>query len=472
MKKKIFTLLIICLAICGQTMADAPVSGKKYYIKNVDAGLYLSAIRPEGDFPVIDYLLAANPDFQFEFTALTGANEGYYSAAARGNTLALKAEGGWDLIFATYNNGDGAFAFKLIEESGKYKISFKPKEPSVLGLDKLIPGSRIYTDKGDGNHPLWEITEVPDNIELEVSLLTPANGANGVSHTDNLLVAFNDNVTQGTGSITIKDESEVEVANVNFTVNNNIVTITHDLFAPLTTYTVTFPAGVITGFDGIEEWIFTTSEAATLPADGHTYKIKLEDTETYLTLVGDLADGSWLNNNFEDANNQKFTVINASNTLDANPFPDQFVLKDQDGNYFRNDREGLVSNQTESVIFKYEVAGGYIKLINVSTNLYLGPYGTGPGNWVHFKGNGEAFQNWKLIDLTQTSIVTPAQKGKAIAVYASGNEVFVNAAAKEKVVVYSTNGAIVKQTTDTHFTLNSGFYIVKVGAERVKVVVR
>jgi hypothetical protein len=99
-----------------------------------------------------------------------------------------------------------------------------------------------------------------------------------------------------------------------------------------------------------------------------------------------------------------------------------------------------------------------VKLKNIIAPSVIGHGDADPQiTWKFTTGTGET----GLADVKASTIA-----------YASGNEVFVNAAGKEKTTVYSSNGAIVKQTADTHFTLNSGFYIVKVGTERVKVVVR
>ncbi|MDR0505743.1 MAG: InlB B-repeat-containing protein [Dysgonamonadaceae bacterium] len=58
------------------------------------------------------------------------------------------------------------------------------------------------------------------------------------------------------------------------------------------------------------------------------------------------------------------------------------------------------------------------------------------------------------------------------AITISGKEVSVAAAANETIYVYAANGSLIKQTKETHFTLEPGFYIVKAGAERVKTVIR
>jgi hypothetical protein len=150
----------------------------------------------------------------------------------------------------------------------------------------------------------------------------------------------------------------------------------------------------------------------------------------------------------------------------------QWFFKEGDG----GNREGGPAKKGQYKVYGYGIdlkgdeyqfiwnkTGGSELQILASSNLDWGTVYNTKFIWV--SGQGDQGTN------PPDAISTPAVKAKPAA-YASGNEVFVNAAAKEKVVVYSTNGAIVKQTTDTHFTLNSGFYIVKVGTERVKIVVR
>jgi hypothetical protein len=378
---------------------EFPVPGQKYYIKNIDAGLYVSATQAAGDYPTINYQLASSPDFQFEFTWLGGD---YFAAATRSNTLSMKASGGWDCVFGT-SDGSDPYAIKLVKDASadKYKLFFKPQGTKNVGIDNVTPNSRLFTDKGDASHPWFEIIPVPDEITLGVSLLIPADGASSVSHTADLVVAFNDIITLGEGAISIKDEWNEEITGVTLSVDVNILTIKHAPLNPETTYTVTIPEGAITDFAGTS-WSFTTSSAATLPIAGHIYKIKLEDTETYLTLAGDLpGGGSWLNNAYVGNNNQKFRVVAVEGQ------PNQFLLQDLNGNYFRGTNngwtEGIVTDPAESVVFTYEVNGGYIHLVNTATNEHLGPFNKPAGNWVHFKGKGSAFQNWTLIDFNKAS---------------------------------------------------------------------
>jgi hypothetical protein len=263
--KRIYFSLLALLAVSAWNVASAafPETGKKYYIKNVDAGLYLSASREAGDYPVIDYPIMNDPNFQFEFFDV---GNDYYQAATRSNTLYLYADGGWNCIFSTAHSDD-ANALKLVAADGGYKISFKPKEPAVLGLNGLTAGERVWTDKGDGAHPVWEITEVPAAFELGITAKIPAEEADKVSQKNPVTIAFNLLITLANNtSVGIKDSKGQDVGGVTVSVEGNVLTINHNEFSPLTQYTVTVPAGTVVGYDQAIVWSFTTLESAKLPA--------------------------------------------------------------------------------------------------------------------------------------------------------------------------------------------------------------
>lgn len=460
-------LVVLALLTCSMTFAEVPEAGKKYYVKNVDTGLYWTIDGAGPYFPVLNYLLASDPGSQYEFRALS---DGYYKIAVQGPSreLYLYADGGWDVIFATRaDDTDLDAAVKLIPSGDGYKFSFKSHSGNVIGIDFSTPGARLFSDKGDGSHPVYVLEEVPDVITLGISTLFPTDGATNAPHTDDLVVAFNSIITLAAGatvSIT-KTADGTAVGGVTLKVDKNLLSITHAAFDPKTSYTVNIPEGAVTGFSSFT-WTFTTSAAALTPTSGHSYKIQLEETDTYLTLAGDWDGGAWTNTAFEDKPNQKFEF---TATPDNNRW---FFVKDLDGYYFRAEREGRTKTQSDGVIFRYEVEGPYIKLINIDTDEYLGPYGVGPGNWVHFKTKGETHQNWKLIDLDPDVTAIASPDLNKVNVRVSGKEVFIKSALKEAVTVYSINGSIVKQTTDTHFTLNQGLYIVKAGTQRVKVIIK
>lgn len=104
----------------------------------------------------------------------------------------------------------------------------------------------------EGLHPTSQMTT--DN-------LFPVNSASDVHLDHNLIVTFSDTIVLNNASgITIMDGT-TPVGNISAVANGKVLTISHDDFAGLTTYTATIPAGTVTGQcsdNSIVVWSFTT----------------------------------------------------------------------------------------------------------------------------------------------------------------------------------------------------------------------
>jgi hypothetical protein len=462
-------LLIVCLTIIGQCMAAIPEAGKKYFIKNVDSGLYLTLNTGSGEAFVIDFLQASNDDFQFEFLPSIIGTEGFYNLAVnnRGDYMYIN-----DWHCSKWGAPDDAkFDIKVTNlEENTCKLSFANRPDNVIGLDDISPGSPVYSDKTEEDYYLWKLIEVQTSIPLEIAHLLPADGAADASITNEVKVVFNDIISLETGAAaSIRDLADREVAGVGISAERNVITITHDPFEPETTYTVTLSAGTITGFNQAVIWSFTTSEAAVLPVDGHAYKIRLDDTETYLTLDRD--QQSWFNNEYEEGDNQQFVF------KQVNSNPVSFVIHDLTGGYLKDGSEGITDFESESVVLRYEIAGVYIRLVN-NSGQYLGPYTKDPGSLVHFRGLEElgAVQTWKLIDLNLTSIPVVNKIANGIRAYAEKGKLILESIHPVSFGIYNGIGQTVAvgslSKNKYEISLPAGIYIVKTQYSSKKLIVK
>ncbi|MFQ3577372.1 MAG: Ig-like domain-containing protein, partial [Cytophagales bacterium] len=116
-------------------------------------------------------------------------------------------------------------------------------------------------------------------VDTQPPLLTgtsPANEAISVANNSNLVMTFNENVTKGTGSITIKENGTVKqtisVTSTSVVVNGNTVTISPSVFTLGSTVNVEMPSGVIKdlagfNYEGITNstaWRFTVQSQSTV----------------------------------------------------------------------------------------------------------------------------------------------------------------------------------------------------------------
>ncbi len=121
-------------------------------------------------------------------------------------------------------------------------------------------------------------TDAPDLDPPVIEALSPANGADDVPPTTELVMTFDEDVTAGSGNIVVRDAGDLAVATIDVTSGDVVVTdaiVTVALPAPLdieTQYYVEVDAGSITdiagnlfeGISGSETWSFTTIDPASL----------------------------------------------------------------------------------------------------------------------------------------------------------------------------------------------------------------
>jgi len=106
---------------------------------------------------------------------------------------------------------------------------------------------------------------------LSISELFPVNDATGVPTDSELIITFNQNISRGSGSMTIYDSQggdfqTISASSTNFLeFSGNQLIISHNIFNPSTEYYVLMDDGFVTGFSGITDpntWNFTTSAGA------------------------------------------------------------------------------------------------------------------------------------------------------------------------------------------------------------------
>ncbi|MFA9371359.1 MAG: endonuclease [Labilibaculum antarcticum] len=139
---------------------------------------------------------------------------------------------------------------------------------------------KVYTIQGNRNpfidYPEWvnTIWVDTDSNSPSVTNYSPENGTEAISLTANLILTFNEEISEGTGNILIKrysDDSEFESLNVidnpRVTITNNTILINPEAqFEEGIKYYVSIASGVLTDasfntFDGIsskDEWHFTS----------------------------------------------------------------------------------------------------------------------------------------------------------------------------------------------------------------------
>ena len=119
-------------------------------------------------------------------------------------------------------------------------------------------------------------TDTPTSIpfstppSLSISTLNPGDEATGVSLNGDLIINFSDNISRGSGNLTIYnsggDFQTIPASSTTYlSLSDNQLTITHNTFSESTDYYVLMDNGFISGFSGISDpdtWNFTTSAGA------------------------------------------------------------------------------------------------------------------------------------------------------------------------------------------------------------------
>jgi hypothetical protein len=152
------------------------------------------------------------------------------------------------------------------------QLSLTGANPTSAGLfthPDLITGTvsvggliqNAYTGPTPNMVFLLDLEGLHPTPQMTADDLFPANSASDVHLDHNLIVTFFDSIVLNSAAgITIMDGT-TPVANISAVVDGKVLTISHDDFVGLTTYTATIPAGTVTGdcSDNLEVvWSFTT----------------------------------------------------------------------------------------------------------------------------------------------------------------------------------------------------------------------
>jgi endonuclease I len=181
-----------------------------------------------------------------------------------------------DLSYSTISDKTPVF--------GKLSVLKEWHEQDPVDAAEETRNEKVYGIQGNRNpfidHPEWveEVwTTVVDTQSPTVTELSPTNGADGVSVTANLIIKFNEDVKEGTGSVTIKrydDDSVFETLNIPSVrlqySSNQLLINSEAVYEEGVKYYVLIDNGAITDassntFDGIsdkEYWTFTATYTA------------------------------------------------------------------------------------------------------------------------------------------------------------------------------------------------------------------
>jgi hypothetical protein len=132
----------------------------------------------------------------------------------------------------------------------------------------LTDGSAANGDTATG-----EVAQALAYLDIDVSSVSPADGATGVGTTDSLTITCDRAPTIGAGNLTIKrtaDDSTFQTIDITdgskVSVSGSVITITHDAFAGGVGYYVLLDVGAIAGIGAITSttaWNFTTASGGT-----------------------------------------------------------------------------------------------------------------------------------------------------------------------------------------------------------------
>ncbi|WP_421917807.1 endonuclease [Marinifilum sp.] len=178
-----------------------------------------------------------------------------------------------DLSYSTISNKDPLF--------GKLSTLMDWNNQDPVDAAEKARNEKVYTIQGNRNpfidHPEWvdDIwTAAVDTESPAITELSPANGVDGVSLTANLIIKFNEEVKEGTGSVSIKryhDDSVFETLSIPSTrlqySSNQLLINSEAMYEEGVKYYVLIDNGAITDassntFDGISDkdyWTFTAT---------------------------------------------------------------------------------------------------------------------------------------------------------------------------------------------------------------------
>jgi hypothetical protein len=154
---------------------------------------------------------------------------------------------------AISGNPGGSSRLGLISATGRtvapYATAYNFNTNTLALTNPVTGGSSLYSYLG--------VTYDVEPVEIEK--YTPVEDATDVALNAAVSVTFNQGISAPTlTGITIQDDANNNVAGIVASVSNDLLIIEHADFVNSHTYTVTIPAGTVTGYAGAITWSFTT----------------------------------------------------------------------------------------------------------------------------------------------------------------------------------------------------------------------
>jgi hypothetical protein len=283
MKKLFFSFC--ALIMCSITFAQAPQTGKQYYIGYKNTEFYLGRADENPDKRVS--IRDLNEDYAVYLTEVD-ERPGVYNIRRVLNDDYLYQDGYFVRFAASPAISANVTTNVTLTaaEDEFYTIQWTDKTGNnYLGANGEGNGQNTAADKPATGYVKWRFVEVVESDNLAVKTLSPAADATEVNAINLAIsVVFTKSITAGDLSgISIKDEDENAVADVAGSVKFQRLTIAHAELAFGKTYTVTVPAGAIEGYTENIIWSFSTATPV-LPQEPRIYRIVNATTGYYLTL--------------------------------------------------------------------------------------------------------------------------------------------------------------------------------------------
>ena len=345
--------------------------------------------------------------------------------------------------------------YRITNAAGTHAITAVPdgEAGAKTPLQTIITNENaqkfVFEDAGDGLFYIY-------NDEIEQYLVAGENNTFSETATSKFAVEHRDDNAEITVSIVVAGtetrftaySSDGWVNTKNFDEPNRYADFKLVRVAPVTPPTPPpTPSDVIIAG---KKYIITNA------AGSHAIKANPNSNDAGKTALESIADSNVM---------QEFTFIDAGDGLFYiyNEAANQYILGAHNNSFSAAPTTRFAIEQMEdnaSECYSIILSGQESRFTAYSSD-----------GWVNSKSFGEpgGYFDFKFVLVggangVKTLIATPY-------ISVQGKEVIINSA-QQPVFVYSINGALVKQTTESRFTLESGFYIVKTGNEVAKVVIR
>ncbi|MCD7973956.1 MAG: Ig-like domain-containing protein [Candidatus Azobacteroides sp.] len=368
--KRIYLFLCVLLT-CSFAFSQLPKAGKKYTIKHVVTGLYMTIDPDETAANVSTIEEYIGDDTQiFELPA---TSDGYYNMAVLNKYVTKSANNNWDPILGNDPDMEAA-KFLLVPEEENIRIKHLVFENSDVYFSPQgsLPGTYCYLNTGlNADDGRWLLQEYIAPDKLEVVHFTPAADQLNVSLNPSVSVLFNMAITASDlTKITIKDEQNKEVANVTASINGFRLNISCSQLEFSTVYTISIPSGTISGYNENLTWSFRTVDPIDIDPE-KSYYLRYADTEFYLGRANENQDTRVS----LQAKNPDYLL----KFVEVEGRPDVYhIIREMTGEYlYQNGYYVLFASEVpggSTTTVKIENADGYttIQWIDKSDNNYLG----------------------------------------------------------------------------------------------------